>query len=119
MMRLGGWLLALALGMSSVVWAQGPPNPWVRPNCELGHDAVADATSYRWYVSATPGITPDGSSYVLQQPVGTTSARCPQLGLTGGLTRYLVVTAVSAGGESPASNELWIMISSGTVDVRP
>jgi hypothetical protein len=117
-MRRVWWLLFLA----GLVWAQGPPNPWVRPNCVLGHTAVADADlqSYRWYVSATPGIVPNGSSYVLQQPSSTTTARCVQLGLVAGMTRYLVVTAVdTTGNESLASNELWVIVSVGTVPVHP
>ena len=113
------WVVLL-LAWPALAWGQGPPNPWVRPNCLLGHAPVADVsvTNYRWYVSATPGIVPDGT-YTLQVSANTTSARCTELGLVAGQTRYLVVTAVNAGGESLASNELWIMISGGTVPVHP
>jgi hypothetical protein len=116
------WIILLVAGL---VWAQGPPNPWVRPNCVLGHDAVADGDlqMYRWYVSATPGIVPNGGTgppYVLQKAAGLTSARCVELGLVAGMTRYVIVTAVdTTGNESLASPELWVIVSVGTVPVHP
>lgn len=82
---------------------------------------VANLTGYRWYRSTTPGIVPDGTSYVLQQPAYLTSARCPELGLLLGQTRYLVTTVVnSAGTENlTPSNEIQVIVSEGTIGVRP
>lgn len=78
-------------------------------------------TGYRWYRSATPGIVPTGSGYILQQPAALTSARCPELGLALGQTRYLAVTVVDSGGTEnlTPTNELQVIVSEGTIGVRP
>ena len=62
--------------------------------------AVSGATSYNLYWSTTSGVTPSTGTKI----TGVASPYT-QTGLTNGTTYYYVVTAVTAGGESAASNQ--------------
>jgi hypothetical protein len=114
-----GWLLLAIVLLLSVADAAGPR---VRRSCLLGWDAVADEdlAGYRVYVSTSPGIVPDGASYVLQTNNSTTQATCRQLGLVAHNQQYyVVVTAIDeVPNESQASNEQALVVTMGGVLFR-
>ncbi|TAJ83081.1 MAG: fibronectin type III domain-containing protein [Gallionellaceae bacterium] len=66
----------------------------------LGWAAVTGATSYNIYYGTVAGVTTTGTKIA-----GATSGNAIT-GLANGVTYYFVVTAVSAGGESPVSSEV-------------
>ena len=65
----------------------------------LAWTASTGATSYNLYYSLTTGVTPANGTKIS----GITTPSYTQTGLANGSTYFYVVTAVSSGGESPAS----------------
>jgi hypothetical protein len=101
----------------------GPTPPGlnaIRGNGTVGLEwtPVLGATSYNVYWSTSAGVTPGTGQALTGIPRGYV-----QTGLTNGTPYYYVVTAVTAGGESPPSAEVsatpsgeWVLEQLGTGD---
>lgn len=71
----------------------------------LDWDVVEGATAYRIYVSDAPGVVPGAPGVTA---IETSDPVAVLRGLTDGVARYYVVTALLPGGESTPSNEVAI-----------
>lgn len=107
-------LLALALLLTACPSTSNPPITPSNVQVTVGEasltvswSAVPGATSYNLYLAAEPGV--DKENYQSKEGgfrrSGVSSPHT-ESGLTGGVTYYLVVTAVNAAGESMPSAEV-------------
>lgn len=117
-------LLALVLLLTACSSSTPPPAAPENVRVQVGAaelivswSAAAGASSYNLYLAAEPGVTKENyqSKEGGLRRSGVSSPHT-ESGLTGGVTYYLVVTAVNAAGESAASAEVSATPVGGTFE---